>query len=380
MKKKVLVALFMIMCMILAACGGKDMPTTEEPAAVETTAEETAPAAESTDAADTEAEPIPETPKEPVSLIGTWADKENDVHVAVVDEDTITVYWVMDDGYKLYWTGNYEVPEKYCEDFTWESVNFKDITDYALYASTSDTKEFRYKDGAIMYEGSMQGEAFTITLTPARIIGIQTKKPGSAANALAEKQKLELIDHGYSVSKSGKYIDVPYTAVIHNPNEGFAVEYPKIIITCRDESGAILNNEEQTLNYIAASDTITYSNYAFWEGSVLPSSVEISVKTGKDDYTVQSDEFLTADSFEFKNISVKKDSWFTKVTGEITNLADRDVDSIAVSVNFMKDGKYIGGDTSYVDEIDAGDTAVFDISVTSDIEDYDEVVLSGNEW
>ena len=108
-----------------------------------------------------------------------------------------------------------------------------------------------------MYEGSMQGEAFTITLTPARIIGIQTKKPGSAANALAEKQKLELIDHGYSVSKSGKYIDVPYTAVIHNPNEGFAVEYPKIIITCRDESGAILNNEEQTLNYIAASDTIT---------------------------------------------------------------------------------------------------------------------------
>ena len=141
-----------------------------------------------------------------------------------------------------------------------------------------------------------------------------------------------------------------------------------------------MNNEEQTLNYIAASDTITYSNYAFWEGSVLPSSVEISVKTGKDDYTVQSDEFLTADSFEFKNISVKKDSWFTKVTGEITNLADRDVDSIAVSVNFMKDGKYIGGDTSYVDEIDAGDTAVFDISVTSDIEDYDEVVLSGNEW
>ena len=381
MKKLLSIAVIVALCLALAACGSKNAETAQETTPAASPAATTEPVTEPQNAAPPEVEaPEPEVQKEPVSLVGTWADAKSDIHVAVIDEDTISIYWTSDSGYQLYWTGSYEVPEVYTEEFSWESVNFHDITDYALYASSADTKEFSYKDGAIVYQGSLQGETFTVNLTPARVIGIETKKPGSAANALAEKLPLELVDSGYSVYKSSSYINLPYTVVIHNPNEGFAVEFPTIIVTARDDGGAILSNEEQVLSYVAAGDTVTYSNYAFWEGSVIPASVDISVKTGKNDYAVQSSKFITSDSFEFKNVTVKKGRWDLKVTGEVTNLSENDMNMVEISVNFLKDGKYIGGDSSYIDDIYAGETSVFEISVYCGIDDYDDVVMSGSEW
>ena len=61
-------------------------------------------------------------------------------------------------------------------------------------------------------------------------------------------------------------------------------------------------------------------------------------------------------------------------------LIKQDMCVVAVSVYFLKDGKYIGGDTNFVIDIPAGGTVPFNFTIDCKFEDYDKTVLCGIEW
>lgn len=109
-----------------------------------------------------------EEPKEPVDLTGTWQSENNDgsYQEAVITEDTIEINWVSDDGdtKSIYWVGTFTAPTEYTEEYKWTSDRDEEKTDFALLASTDDTKEFTYKDEILSYEVSALGTTTTLEL------------------------------------------------------------------------------------------------------------------------------------------------------------------------------------------------------------------------
>lgn len=121
-----------------------------------------------------QATPEPETAEsevvEPVSLEGTWEqsnkNSEDSYQAATITGDMMEINWVMDggDSRATYWVGTVQVPAGGSESFTWESTRDKAATDNALMASTSDTKEFSYENGEIIYEVTAMGTTVTVRL------------------------------------------------------------------------------------------------------------------------------------------------------------------------------------------------------------------------
>lgn len=142
MKKLLCLVLAIVVCVFLAACGGEESTQGDGPV-VESA---------------------------PLDLTGEWkqtnSDSKESWQSATIDESTITVYWVSDNGNtkSLYWAGTYVAPETASEPYSWESVNDTEQTSMALLASGDDEKTFTYEDGQINYEVSAFGTTTTIKL------------------------------------------------------------------------------------------------------------------------------------------------------------------------------------------------------------------------
>ena len=145
MKKLIGFWLISIMCLSLAACGGDT--TSGSDGNTENTVEPTIP-----------------------DLIGEWkqvnSNSEDSWQFATIDESTITVYWVSDNGdtKSLYWAGTYTAPTTGDEPYSWDSENDTDQTSTALLASGDDIKTFTYEGGQISYEVSALGTTTTVKL------------------------------------------------------------------------------------------------------------------------------------------------------------------------------------------------------------------------
>lgn len=108
-----------------------------------------------------------EVKMEPVDLSGTWiAPGEDDTTwmELTIEGETMTINWVSDSGdtKSLYWAGSYTAPTEPGDSWEWESANDHEQTDYALLASTDDTKSFSYHDGVISWETSALGTTKTM--------------------------------------------------------------------------------------------------------------------------------------------------------------------------------------------------------------------------
>ena len=142
MKRLIGFVLASIMCLSLAACGG-DAATQGESSTPETTSPD---------------------------LTGEWkqvnSNSEDSWQAATIDETTITVYWVSDNGdtKSLYWAGTFTAPSTADEPYSWDSENDTEQTSTALLASGDDIKTFTYEDGQISYEVSALGTTTTVRL------------------------------------------------------------------------------------------------------------------------------------------------------------------------------------------------------------------------
>lgn len=143
MKRLIVFILASIICISLAACGSGDTSTQGNSSTPEVTSPD---------------------------LAGEWkqvnSNSEDAWQSATIDENTITVYWVSDNGdtKSLYWAGTFVAPETTDEPYSWDSENDTEQTSTALLASGDATKTFTYEDGQISYEVSALGTTTTVKL------------------------------------------------------------------------------------------------------------------------------------------------------------------------------------------------------------------------
>lgn len=322
---------------------------------------------------------------EPLDLTGNWAQKgkegSDSFQAGYIKDGVIELFWISDGGdtNMLYWSGSYEAPTSADDEYAWESVNDKIKTDSALMASGDDTKTFNYKNGEISYEVSIMGQTGTITLVRSDNDYTSFAPAGGSSGEAQDGQQIELVESGYSLDANDGYVSVYYAVKIHNPNEEYAIDFPKIQITAKSEDGKILKTEEQVLNSIAANDTIIYGNKVSYEGEEAD-SVEISVSNGKDDYMHQSGSgVIRQEQLAISNVSENVGEYETTYTGEVTNNSTEDLSTVAVIVIYKNGDEMIGGDATYVDDLSSGATKPFEISEYSNLE-YESFEIYALQW
>lgn len=275
---------------------------------------------------------------EPLDLSGNWVQKgkegSDSFQAGYIEDGIIELFWITDGGdtHMLYWAGSYDAPTNPDDEYTWESVNDKIKTDSALMASTQDTKTFDYKDGEISYEVSIMGQTATVTLVRSENDYSSFAPAGGSSGEAQDGKQIELVESGYSVDSDDGYVSIYYAVKIHNPNEEYAIQFPRIQITARSDDGKILKTDEQVLNSIAANDTIVYGSRVSYDGEDA-ASVDISVSNGSDDYMHQSGSgVIRQDQLAISNVSEYKEEHEKRYTGEVTNNSTEDLDMVAITV------------------------------------------------
>lgn len=144
--KKIIAPVVLAAALALTGCGGEEAP-----------------------AAGGVENKVAETPQIP-DLDGDWkqsnATNKESYQQATIAGDTITIEWVSDGGdtTSIYWVGSYEAPTDGNEPHTWASQRDTEATDFALLASTDETKEFTYEEKTISYKVSLMGTTTTVEL------------------------------------------------------------------------------------------------------------------------------------------------------------------------------------------------------------------------
>lgn len=306
---------------------------------------------------------------EPLNLIGNWeeADKSGTYQAGFINDTTIEIYWIMDDGtHALYWSGTYIKPDTAETTYTWESQNDKSRTDMALLASSDDTKQFKYSNGELAYEVSAMGMTRTAVLvksdTDYSVMGTV-----EGDNNTQSYEDLQLVNSGYTVFNNYVY----YAVEIFNPNADTAVEFPTIELTARNADGAILGTETHVLAGIAAGDHLIYGSHFTIDGEA-PTNVDISVASPDDyDFTQQEgSDIIYSSDLVISNVS-QLGGDDKRYTGEVTNNSKVDLSNVCICVIYKNGDKAIGGDFTYIDNLDSGATKAFELSTYTGFADYD---------
>lgn len=180
MKKLLLLAFGAMLATSLLACGSGESTAPASSSNAEASVPESTqsisseasdPSTESTEEPAVEEEPAQsEEIPGAVSLEGNWkqvnSNSEDSWQEASITEDTITVYWVSDEGdtKSLYWAGTFETPEAGTAAYEWTSINDTEQTSTALLASDAESKVFSYDGSQISYELTAMGTTMTVKL------------------------------------------------------------------------------------------------------------------------------------------------------------------------------------------------------------------------
>ena len=171
---------------------------------------------------------------------------------------------------------------------------------------------------------------------------------------------LDVKEFGWFIS--GEYLECIIT--ITNNSSEFAVEYPTYRITAYDENDKVLGTEEQVLSVIYPKQD--FSSYSLcFELSKKPVKIAVTLLQ-PEDYNIISASMLDYSSHKQmvgKNISVNGEL----VTGEVYNPNDYDVESAMVTIIFRNDnGRIIFGEQEFIDQISAGGSAPFEVTIYTD--------------
>ncbi|MBR2670328.1 MAG: hypothetical protein IKE36_11105 [Solobacterium sp.] len=328
---------------------------------------------------DTTPETVQETSKpEPLDLTGLWVQegkKEEETHMnAVIKEDgTIGVFFLLEDEETpyTYWVGTYDAPETDTKEYSWVSDNT--YGGNGLLASGAENKEFTYKGDKLSYEVTIQGETSTISLI--RGDWDTTKIPESAFASVkagsVELKDLQIKDSGWIVNDS-QYLY--YYVDLYNPNQDIAVELPTVRITARDKDGVLLGTEDQTLSIIYPGQEFIYGFQAFSVDD-QPETVEFEVMKPEDYNLKKAGGLKEYKPLEVVNAGVRTD----KIVGEINNPNDYDINGVVVVLGKNAQGELTGIEFTFVDNIIAGTSTPFSISVYGD-KDYAEIECYANQW
>jgi len=192
-------------------------------------------------------------------------------------------------------------------------------------------------------------------------------------------QEVEMIVSDYYVSQNDGSVTVDYIVGLKNPNDEYAIVFPEINITARDKDGKILKTETMTLMGIAAGDEYPYVNRIYYEG-VLPSTVDISVENGDNDYRAQSSSgILYFEELPVTNISANWGTFDINFTGEVTNNSTEKLDNVSILV-YYKSGEKAETEGTYISDLDPGETKPFEVSANTKFDSIDDYIIWAIQW
>ncbi|MBQ3281144.1 MAG: hypothetical protein IJH41_01935 [Eubacterium sp.] len=192
--------------------------------------------------------------------------------------------------------------------------------------------------------------------------------------AAEEYKDVELVEYGYSVSDVGS---IKIGAVVKNPDEKTAYDYPTIVVTAYDDKGDVIVEEEDTLQLILPGEQLNHGGLVTIDEETADKidKVELSVKSG---YAVEPPEDISKPSdFEIKEVKDETDSdtGLTVIAGLVKNNFSSDVETVKVSALFRKDGKIVCGSYAYVDDLGVGEEKPFEFMEVN-LPEYDDYELS----
>lgn len=190
--------------------------------------------------------------------------------------------------------------------------------------------------------------------------GIVSNSDKSVEVVFQEDSNLGIKEFGWFIG--GDYLECIIT--LTNNTSKKAIEFPTFSVTAYDANGKVMGTEEQVLSVIYPNQEFSAYSLCF---EVSEKPTKIVVKTHKpEDYgivDVSKLDYSKHEQMVGKNVSVTEDG----VTGEIYNPNDYDVESAMVIVIFRDSkGNIIGGEQEFIDDIPAGGTTPFEVSMYED--------------
>lgn len=198
-----------------------------------------------------------------------------------------------------------------------------------------------------------------------------------------EQKPLEIIDYGWCGTpdeySDSVYID--YCAKVHNPNTGFAALFPEVLVTVRNAEGHILATDSHMGGKIMPEDSVILaSTFSILKEDITDDAqinfdVQWREMTGSD-----MDKYPKTSDFEIINVSERAAKHDSRVTGEIVNNFGSDVDMVKLTLLFKKDGKIVGIENTFLDNLKSGKATPFEFSFWSEIPEHDDMEISAQDW
>ena len=215
------------------------------------------------------------------------------------------------------------------------------------------------------------------------IISLVACGSGAENSSNSEKKQSdggpEITDSGYYVS-SGLDSDIYlyWGAKVKNTSESSAYELYTITITAKDADGNVVATEDQVMNKIQPGEEQAAGFLMDCNGEV-PDSVEFTIDEG--DAVSADDTAIKSSDIEISGTDEKQgDFGDTVFTGTLKNNSETDAESLLTTVLLYKDGKIIYGDSTFVDNVKAGNEKGFEIDEYGVPDDYDSYKIYASDW
>ena len=161
---------------------------------------------------------------------------------------------------------------------------------------------------------------------------------------------------------------------IKNPNKEYMIELPHVNIVYLNDDNQMVDYDENTLFNIAPDDEITIIEESYSESEFTHIEVELETK---EDYIRKPSEYSTAvntSDFIFENVLIDGN----RIVGELFNNSDVEQSMVRCSLVLRKEGKFVGGEFFFVDDVPAHGSAKFASNFV--LKEYDSYELYGFNW
>lgn len=195
-----------------------------------------------------------------------------------------------------------------------------------------------------------------------------------------DAQKVQLTDSGYTVTYDDSFSNVYYAIRVSNPNAGYTVHIPVATITVRADDGTIITTNDQKLPSMTPGDTIYYASSISYEADTKVGSVDISVSNVKKAYEKGIAGAVPSSAVVLSNPKEQTGTYSNIYTGEVTNNSVTDFNLTAVVLIYRYKGEIVGGDRTFIDDLEAGGTKPFQLETYLRPDQYDSYELHAMKW
>lgn len=167
----------------------------------------------------------------------------------------------------------------------------------------------------------------------------------------------------------GGYVEYAYG--IRNTSDDILVDYTEVVITCRDDAGAIISSDKMTLGALYPGQ-VQYVSSLTGNGSAVPADVEFSINRPQDWWLSRA--MGVPSTYEVSNASLVDDGLGgVKATGEVTVVSlgdDQELSSGSIALTaIIRDGSgaIIASGQGYVTTPPEGESTTFEVPFFSDV-------------